>query len=153
MPHLLRYGLCFVSAAALAMLVISIRKHDADSTAPSGSINTWDIPELAVHLNRMGIEVRMRAVPRHGSLDKSAYLTATAMEWKDLNALSKDPRRIEEWLGTIYCERVGESDATYLIEQWGDHCLAVGPFLFYGDPELLKRVKVALASIPTPTTP
>jgi hypothetical protein len=108
---------------------------------------------LAVYLNRRGVEVVLRAVSRHGTLQQSAYLTSTAKKWRDLNLLCKDPRRIEEWRGTLYCERVGEGDASHLIEQWGDHCLAVGPFLFYGDAELLELVRVALAPLAPPNAP
>jgi hypothetical protein len=153
MPRFARYGLCFAAVAAMALLVASVRKRGADATSVSGSIYGWDISELAAHLNRMGVEVRLRAVAMDGPIANSAYLTTTAKEWKDLNALPKDAKRIREWRGTLYCERVGESDATHLIEQWGDHCLAVGPFLFYGDAEMLERVRKALASIDTPTTP
>jgi hypothetical protein len=91
------------------------------------------------------VEVRLQAVPKHGPIGHSAYLTSTAKEWRDLNALSKDPKRIAEWRGVLYCERVGESDVTHLLEQWGDHCLVVGPFLLYGDAGLLERARAALA--------
>ena len=99
------------------------------------------------------MEVRLRAVPKHGPLTHSAYLTSTVKEWRDLNALSTDPNGIQEWCGTVYCEHVGENDVTHLIEQWGtDHCLVVGPFLFYGDAELLARISALLAPLATSPT-
>jgi hypothetical protein len=160
MPRFTRYGLCFASVAAMALLIVAVRKQGADSTSASRAIDTWDIPELADHLNRMGIQVRLRAISRDGPLTRdglltdSAYLTTTAKEWIDLNSLCKDPKRIRKWRGTLYCERIGERDvAHFYIEQWGDHCLLVRPFLFYGDPELLERVRNALASIAPSTTP
>jgi len=100
---------------------------------------------LAVHLNRKGVKVQLWTVPKNGPLNHSAYLTSTVKTWRNLNALTKDPRRIHEWRGTLYCERIGESEATHLLEQWGDRCLIVGPFLLYGDAELLQRVRIALA--------
>jgi hypothetical protein len=147
MQHFTRYGLFFAALAAMTLLTVSVRKHSADSADSSRPIKEWDIPELAVHLNRMGVEVRLRAVPKKGPLIKSAYLTFTTKEWHDLNALNKDPRHFQEWRGTLYCERVGEHDSSYLIDQWGDRSMAVGPFLFYGDTELLDRVRTVLAPL------
>ena len=71
----------------------------------------------------------------------AAFLTTTDKEWEDLNHLVKDPKRINEWRGTLYCERAkANTDLWYLIRQWGANSLIVGPFLLYGDPELLVRV-------------
>jgi hypothetical protein len=148
-----RFGLCFASVAATAFLIVSVRKPSADPTSVSRSIHEWDIPELAVHLNRMGVEVRLRSIPRQGPVGRSAFLTTTAKEWNDLNALTKDPTHIEEWGGTLYCERLGESHMTYLADQWGEYSLTVGPFIFYGDVELLIRVRDALASAATASVP
>lgn len=146
MLRFMRYGLCFASFAAMTLLVVSVRKHGVNAPHTPRPINEWDIPELAVHLNRVGVHVQLWAVPKNGPLNHSAFLTSTAKEWRDLNVLSKDPRRVQEWNGTLYCERIGENDATHLLEQWGeDHCLAVGPFLLYGDAKLLERVRAALA--------
>lgn len=146
MPRLLRFGLCFASLAVLTWLAVSARKPALGPDFRARPIHDWDIPELAIHLNRKGMAMRLRAVPKNGSIGHSAYLTATAKEWKDLNVLCKDPAFIQHWSGTLYCERIGNKNASHLIEQWGDeHCAIVGPFIFYGDAELLKRVRVALA--------
>jgi hypothetical protein len=135
------------------LLGVSVRKHDADSAPSTRPIHSWDIAELAVHLNRMGVEVRLRGVPRNGILNRMAYLTSTGKEWSELNVLNKDPSRIQEWRGTIYCEQIGESDVPYLLEQWGDRCLMVRPFVFYGDAELLERVRAVLAPLESPEAP
>ena len=145
MQSSLRYGLCFAAVAAMVSLAVSVRKYSVGPAAGSRPIHDWDIPELAVHLNRKGVEVQLWTVPKNGPLNYSAYLTSTVKEWRDLNALNKDPGRIQEWRGTLYCERIGESEASHLLEQWGDRCLIVGPFLLYGDAELLQRVRIALA--------
>ena len=142
----LRYGLCFAGFAAMILLAVTVREYGVSPAASSRPIRDWDITELAVHLNRKGVEVQLWAVPQSGPLNHSAYLTSTVKEWRDLNALNKDPRRIQEWRGTLYCERMGERDATQLLEQWGDRCLIVGPFLLYGDAELLERVRIAFAA-------
>jgi hypothetical protein len=144
MHYSLRYGLCFTAVAAMSLLAVSIRNYGVGPAAESRPIYDWDITELAVHLNRKGVEVQVWTVPKNGPLNHSAYLTSTVKEWHDLNALNKDPRRIQEWRGTLYCERIGESEASHLLKQWDYRCLIVGPFLLYGDAELLKRVRMAL---------
>jgi hypothetical protein len=153
MQRFARYGLFFSALGATTLLTFSVRKHDAESVPSTRPIRDWDIAELAVHLNRMGVEVRLRAVPRNGTLNRMAFLTSTGKEWSELNALNKDPIRIHEWRGTIYCEQIGESDVTYLLEQWGDRCLVVRPFVFYGDAELLERVRTSLAPLAMPDGP
>jgi hypothetical protein len=60
---------------------------------------------------------------------------------------------IEEWGGTLYCERLGENHLTYLADEWGEDSLTVGRFIFYGDAELLIRVRDALASTATASVP
>jgi hypothetical protein len=37
-----------------------------------------------------------------------------------------------------------EAFCSHMTLQWGDGSLVVGPFLFYGDRELLGRVRAAL---------
>lgn len=145
MPRITRYGLFFTALAAIALLAVSARNQSANPTPSTRPLSDWDIPELAIHLNRMGIEVRLRAVPKKGHFSHSAYLTTTSKDWSDLNGLLKNAQAIPDWHGTLYCERVGESDVTHLLEQWGDHCLVIGPFLFYGDAQLLVLVRDALA--------
>jgi hypothetical protein len=147
MHHSLRFGLFFAAVAAMSLLAVSIRKDGVGPSAASRPIRDWDIAELAVFLNRKGVEVQLWTVPKNGPLNYSAYLTSTVKEWRDLNVLNKDPSRIQEWRGTLYCERIGESDVSHLLDQWDDRCLVVGPFLLYGDAELLKRVRIALADL------
>jgi hypothetical protein len=144
MHNSVRYGLCFAAAAAMSLLAVSVRKYGVGPSAASRPIHDWDIPELAVHLNGKGVEVQLWTVPKNGPLNHKAYLTSTVKQWRDLNALTKHPHRIQEWRDILYCERMGES-ASQVLEQWGDHCLIVGPFLLYGDAELLQRVRIALA--------
>jgi hypothetical protein len=73
-----------------------------------------------------------------------AFLTTTDKDWVELNHLSKTENRIQEWRGIVSCERLGEySNPTLYVS--GDHYLVVGPFLFIGDAELLRRIRAILA--------
>jgi hypothetical protein len=53
----------------------------------------------------------------------------------------------ERWRGVVFCElreRQGEFPDTEL-ERWGEYGLRIGPFLFFGDPALLRRIDQALS--------
>jgi hypothetical protein len=76
-----------------------------------------------------------------GDARYTAFLT-TDIEWENLNRLVKDSKRINEWRGTLYCERERGNDNWWsLTQQWGANYLIVGPFLLYGDRELLVLVR------------
>jgi hypothetical protein len=148
MPRLLRFSLCFACLAAMTLLSASVHERQANRRQADRRLHDWDIPQLADYLQRSGVDVRLVPVSKDGPLLQAVYLTSTAKEWRDLNRLMKEPQRIPEWQGTLYCERVGENDPAYLLRQWGDHGQQIGPFLFYGDAELLDRILTALAAPP-----
>jgi hypothetical protein len=151
MARSLRYGLCFASLAGMILLAVAVREHATSRRRAERRLHDWDIAQLAAHLNRKGVPVRLVPVSENAPLGSAAYLTTTAKDWDDLNHLMKLPQRIPEWRGTLYCERIRENDTSYLLGQWGDQGLKIGPFLFYGDTELLDRVRSALDA--SPATP
>jgi len=144
MQRFLQYGWWSAAFAAVILLALVSRQLGIDTRSSSRSINDWSIVELAGQLNRMRVKVQLRSTQQDGTIGQTAFLTFTDKDWHSLNALKKDANHIHEWRGVLFCERVGESDATHLLNQWGNHCLAVGPFVFYGDSELLRQVRDAL---------
>lgn len=144
MQYVSRYGWWPAAFVMMILLALVSRQLGIAARSSSRSINDWGIVELADQLNRMGVKVQLRSTQQNGPIGQMAFLTSTDKDWHNLNALKKDPNHIGAWHGVLYCERVGESHATHLTNQWGYHCLAVGPFLFYGDAELLRQVRDAL---------
>jgi hypothetical protein len=144
MSRLLRYSLCLTSLTAMVLLTFSMHQCQGERRRFAQQLHDWDFSKLVTHLNSRGVNVRLQAASKTGAARYSAFLTSTPKEWRDLNALSKDPRHIHQWRGTLYCEHVGDSDVEHLLGQWGDHCLEIRPFLFYGDAELLDQVCTAL---------
>jgi hypothetical protein len=132
--------------AASALLVAAIREYEGPAS-PAQSLNAWDIPRLTAYLNGEGLGLRLVATRQNGVIDNTAFLTTTAKEFEDLNRLPKDPKRIGWWQGTLYCERGPADDWSDLAWQWGDSSLIAGPFLFFGDPDLLARVRDALGKV------
>jgi hypothetical protein len=133
----------FAASIVLASWLGSRRLGPAPPGAP---LDDWDIPRLAAFLNEQGQQLRVVPTMRQGGPHETAFLTTTSRGWEDLNRLPKDAGRIALWQGTLYCERgPGGDDWLDLTRQWGDCGLVAGPFLFFGDPQLLARVRDALA--------
>jgi hypothetical protein len=65
------------------------------------------------------------------------------------NERSQPPRReaVDRWRGPVFCERVVQAGSRDLqIEMGGDACLVVDPFVFFGDRDLLARIRDALGA-------
>jgi hypothetical protein len=150
MQRFYRSGLLSTALAAMILLAISFGPRLDPRATVLRSLENWDIPELADYLNRAGLELRMHSPQQNGPIIRTAYLTITVKDWDDLNPLIKDPSRVSAWRGTVYCERVTAKDTEELAAEWGDPCLIAGPFVFYGDVELLERIRAAICeSAPT----
>jgi hypothetical protein len=146
MQRFSRYGWWFAVFGIMAFLVVALRQCGIDPVPSARSLDDWELSELVEHLNVRGLNVHLRSTQENGAIAQTAFLTLTDRNWRSLNALKKDKKCIHEWRGVLFCERVGESDTAHFADQWGDQCLTVGPFLFYGDVELLHRVRSALTS-------
>jgi hypothetical protein len=133
MQRISRYA--WWSAALVTMIVLAAvsRPRISDSASSSPPIDEWSIHELVEHLNRMGVEVQLRSTQADGVLRKTVFLTTGEKDWRALNALHKDAKRIGEWHGILYCEHAGKGE-TDVARLWGDRCLAVGPFRFMATP-------------------
>ena len=135
-PNLKLY-LPFVAMAFLAVCWVQWR----DTALP---LDKWNIPELVEQLNHAGVEVRTVAVQSEGPHEQSAFLTTTEKGWNCLNRLVKDPKRIHEWRGIVYCERRLPTAPELVVPECEQYSLEVGPFFFFGDTELLARIGTAL---------
>jgi hypothetical protein len=133
---------------AAALLAVWVGYRISSSIPSAEALDGWDIPRLVAYLNGEGLGLRMVATQKESAVCRTAFLTTTSKEWGILNRLYKDPRLIDSWQGTVYCELgPGGNDWIGLTRQWGDYCLVVGPFLLYGDRTLLDRIRVALAHV------
>ncbi len=128
-----------------ALLAVWIwQREDAPPTS-AAPLDDWDIARLTAYLNAKGLSLRLVSTRQDGAIHQSVFLTTTDKGWDDLSHLFKNSERIGEWRGTLYCERSMAADD--LARQWSDYSSVAGPFLFYGDPALLARVRGALAPL------
>ena len=135
------YGLLLALLAG-ALLAVAVERRKTNSARLTTPLHDWDIPRLANYLNTRGLALRLVSTRKDGAIGQMAFLTTTNRGWDELNGLAKSADWIDRWRGTLFCEwnMSGED----LLRQLGDHGMMVGPFLFFGDPELLERVRAAL---------
>jgi hypothetical protein len=145
-----RYCLLSTTVLALTLMALPLGQHLRNRTDPPLTLDGWDIRELAEHLNRTGLAVRLRTSQKDGTLANTTFLTTADESWEELNRLVKDSKRITEWRGTVFCERAEKEEREWLLRLWKGHCLAAGPFVFYGDDELLERIGDLLAPFAPP---
>ena len=136
-----------IGGAALMSLAVSMRGVHITRDRPA-PMDNWTIPDLVSHLERCGLKLRLVSVAKNGDVSSSAYLTMTDKEWDDLNLLHKDSQYLGRWKGTLYCERVSGYDQSALIQQWGENGLSIGPFVLYGDRDLLDQVRTVFSQPP-----
>jgi hypothetical protein len=129
----------FLAGALLAVWVGGGR------APPGGTLDGWDVPRLAAYLNRQGLGLHMVSASKDGANQQAAFLTTTGKGWEDFNRLTKDPGQVHRWQGTLYCEWGSWGhEGSILGFPPPEDCWIIGPFLFFGDRELLARVRAAL---------
>ncbi len=150
MKRFRRYGLLSTAVLAMTFLAFSVGQCLGPRASTQRSLDTWDIPELVDHLNRAGLHVQLHSPRKDGLIIHNAFLTTTQKEWDELNRLgiNPGPSRVQEWCGIVCCERAGERELEHA--HWEGHYLVVGPFTFYGDAELLGRIRAILAPSAAP---
>jgi hypothetical protein len=80
-----------------------------------------------------------------GRIDRSFILTVRGADEDSLRSLPRVAERAEQWRGTVLCEWLTDwQPAELFLVEWGDYGLALPPFLFFGDKELLGEIQEAL---------
>jgi hypothetical protein len=115
----------------------------------SAQLEQWDTPRLVRYLEEWGLGLRVVATDEAQTIErKNVFLTRTNANWDQVNRLPRYAEAIERWGGTVYCEWSSspERRAIYFDNE-GDYTLAAGPFVFFGDRELLAEIRAALNQV------
>jgi hypothetical protein len=106
------------------------------------------LTELTERLHRAGLSLDM--VPLTDiSPEEGLFLCERPQPREQLQKLVRAAEHGERWRGVVFCEfnrRLGEIDEAELA-RWGEHGMQLGPFVFFGDPALLRRIRQALPEL------
>jgi hypothetical protein len=87
--------------------------------------------------------VCLRAVqPVADGLFATVYLTTTNKTWDELACLPWSPAAAPRWRGTVFCKQI--PPGCEVVERDPEHLLMIRDLMFYGDPELLRKVAEGL---------
>ncbi len=120
------------------------RPADVPGEARRVSMDGWGVPELVRHLEARGLGLRAVPTGAGGSLSRNTFLTVPGKRPTDLTGLMKTPAQIDRWEGVVYYEHSPRADDVQRYDRWGDCHRRIGPFWFFGDPELLAGIQEVL---------
>jgi hypothetical protein len=149
-----RLGFCLPALLVTALSLAAVDHWRPRSAAPRHDLpEQWqDCRDVVSHLRGCGLDYRAVSTAQAGDCRRSVYLTKTAKTWAELNATPRFTERLDEWRGTVFCEKMA---APALQEEcnrvWGDGCLQLGSFVFFGDAALLAEIEQSLATPPAPS--
>jgi hypothetical protein len=109
-------------------------------------LDDWSVADMARYLEGRGLGLRAVPTSSKGYIGPNAFLVRRDFSWLELERLPKNATRVHLWQGVAYFERwhnplVAEERA----EIWDGACLLAGPFLFFGDLELLAQIRDVLS--------
>jgi hypothetical protein len=104
------------------------------------------LAELADLLRRL--EPPLYAVPMtERDPEGGLYLCERPRPREQLQWLRRTSEHRDRWRGVVFCEgnrRLGEVEGSEW-QCWDEYGLRIGPFVLFGDPALLRRVRRAIA--------
>jgi hypothetical protein len=112
----------------------------------------WKVADLLRYLESCDLDLYAAPTGSGEFNGWNAYLFRDEKSSENLTALPADPRQLYRWEGVVYCEYVPHPEGMEVrLRCWGDACLRAGPFLFFGDPALLAKIRQALSTDPKGT--
>jgi hypothetical protein len=146
-----RPALLTVALATLAGLALIGSWHHPTTDAPGEPLvcmDGWGVAEMVRHLEARGLGLCALPTSKDGPLVRNVFLAVPGKTFEDLAGLLMDPASIDRWNGAVYCEECPRFEARDLEGLWGDCALRAGPFVFFGDRDLLARIQEALRDVP-----
>jgi hypothetical protein len=109
-------------------------------------MKAWDCHDLVDQLHASGLHYQAMATSENGSWEQNVYLTRSGRKWSDLNTVPKLREHIDAWRGAVYCEKASAPwRREEQLRDWGDCCVYIGPFVFFGDRQMLAEIEASLA--------
>jgi hypothetical protein len=130
----------FLAAVMAVPLTCRLRSRP---TPPPTATELRTLTELAEVLSQEAPDLQIVPIAKHGNVERGMFLSKEPRSWEKLASVTRSNRDADKWQGVVYCERQGGDISSIPerdIEMWGEHALRIGPFLLFGDPELLHRI-------------
>ena len=106
------------------------------------------LAELAALLRQADPPLYAVPIAEHDP-EAGLYFCERPQPREQLQLLRRLPELAERWRGVVYCEwnrRLGGEIDEDELGQWGVYGMRMGPFVFFGDPALLGRIRRAIAA-------
>ncbi len=135
-------------ALGLVLLAALLLTRLAAPKGPPSLPEDWQVPELLARLQARGLRLHAVAASRAtGDLRMGAYLCDGERAWEDVAGLPISAAHARRWRGVVLVTGpFGPLAATpEEVAGWGENGLRSGPFVFFGDAALLRRVAEALS--------
>jgi hypothetical protein len=123
-------------AVSIAMVPL-IYRVSSQPIPPPGTLT-----ELTELLSQKAPELHVVPRRENGPVD-GLWVSVRPLDRDQLPNLSRIHERGDRWQGIVFCEQVREGFVIpkEIIHDWGEYGLQIGPFLFFGDPDLLRRIR------------
>jgi len=101
--------------------------------------------ELSARLSRctppLHVVQQVRDIP-----ESPIWVCVRPQSREHLRGLFLDPGRVREgrWQGIVLCQLEGKGSVItddFIREAWGEYGMRIGTFVFFGDPDLLQRLR------------
>jgi hypothetical protein len=133
--------------AVFILLTTALAGWGAWRSAPRPTpMDGWEVEDVVARLRDKGLEFRTVSGDRRGSIGRDVYLTTTDKSVVELDEPGLFAERLDRWHGTVICKRESNVSLTRVrTEVEGDCYLCIGPFIFFGDPEMRAQIQRALS--------
>jgi hypothetical protein len=131
----------FLAAVTAVALTCRLWSRPAMPTPTATELCT--LTGLAEALSQDALDLQVVPMMKNGSPEFGFYLCTDARSWEQLAPVLRRNRDAHQWNGVVYCERNNGHSSSIPereIQLWGEHAMQIGPFLFFGDPDLLRRI-------------
>jgi hypothetical protein len=135
-------------AAAALLLAACLSVRPAPPPPAPSAPDGWQVPDLLAHLGSRGLRLHAVAASRStGELSQGAYRCEGERAWEDVAGLPTGAAHAGRWRGVALVTGACGPFAAPPEEAagWGENGLQAGPFVFFGDAALLRRVAAALS--------
>jgi hypothetical protein len=130
----------------VGLVVVAVYRGAHSAPQPSAvCMDDWDVRDLAGYLEGRGLKLHLYPTWDGGNTSRNAFLATTEKTGAEMYGLVKGTTAMDRWAGVVYCERLRlPEDREEILQLWAGCGLRADPFAFFGDPELLARIRTAL---------